>query len=434
MRQRYQFTQLGKFAGKFAIITLTGIAVVLTSWFISIAYSIPASSTPVQQQAALFDQVWQTINDSFYDANFNGVDWPAMRERYKPMISQAQSREAIAHGINQMLSELKTSHTHFYTADEPAYYQLLGIFAPNNTDLLAQLKDTFPEGKIAYSGIGILTEEMEGKTFIKAILEGSPAAIAQLQVGDEILSVEGQPFHPLRSFVGQANHPLTLEVQRSPEVQQQIQVTPKQFDATQMFFDAQSASVQVIERNNQKIGYIHIWSCGSEQYQQILENELFYGRLKDADALILDLRDGWGGTPATFLNLYTGRTPSITSVFRNGKRYTHDADWKKPVVMLVNEGSRSAKEILAYGFQRYGIGKVVGSKTVGAVVAGRPFLMQDHSLLYVAYADVYVDGNTRLEGIGITPDVIVPFQLEYAQGKDPQKERAIALAIEEIGQ
>jgi carboxyl-terminal processing protease len=157
---------------------------------------------------------------------------------------------------------------------------------------------------------------------------------------------------------------------------------------------------------------------------------LLYGRLKDADALVLDLREGWGGTPASVLNIYTGRGPSVTNVPRNGTRNTYNSHWNKPVVMLVNEGSRSAKEILAYSFQQYNIGRVVGSKTAGAVVAGRPVLMSDGSLLYVAAADVYVDGEQRLEGKGVTPDIIVPFSLEYAQGADPQKERAIDVATD----
>jgi carboxyl-terminal processing protease len=143
----------------------------------------------------------------------------------------------------------------------------------------------------------------------------------------------------------------------------------------------------------------------------------------------LDLREGWGGAPLTALNIYTGESLSVTNVSRNGRRSTFNSQWKKPVVMLVNEGSRSSKEILAFGFQQYRIGPVVGSKTAGAVVAGRPFPMQDGSLLYVAVADVYVNGGQRLEGKGITPDINVPFSLEYAQGADPQKERAIAVAL-----
>ncbi len=97
--------------------------------------------------------------------------------------------------------------------------------------------------------------------------------------------------------------------------------------------------------------------------------------------------------------------------------------------MLVNQNSRSGKEILAFGFQQYKIGPVVGSKTAGAVVAGRPFIMQDGSVLYLAVADVLLNDKQRLEGKGITPDISVPFSLEYAQGADPQKERAIETTL-----
>jgi len=122
----------------------------------------------------------------------------------------------------------------------------------------------------------------------------------------------------------------------------------------------------------------------------------------------------------------------LTSIPRSGDRNLIKAQWNKPVVMIVNEGSRSAKEILAYGFQQYKIGTVVGAKTPGAVVAGRAFLMQDGNLLYVAVADVYLDGNQRLEGKGVMPDIEVPMTIEYAQGKDPQKERAIATLLQQL--
>ncbi|NJO70832.1 MAG: peptidase S41, partial [Oscillatoriales cyanobacterium RM1_1_9] len=79
-------------------------------------------------------------------------------------------------------------------------------------------------------------------------------------------------------------------------------------------------------------------------------------------------------------------------------------------------------------------GPVVGSPTPGAVVAGRPFLMPEGSLLYVAVGNVYVDQTVRLEGVGVTPNIVVPFPIEYAQGADPQKQRAIAQALSEIAQ
>ena len=382
--------------------------------------------------AELFDAVWETINENFYDPNFNGVDWSALGAQYRSQVKEASSSAEKAALINEMLAKLQTSHTHLYTADTPAYYQILGIFYPRSSELQAQLQDIFPEGKIEYVGIGIVTHEIDGKTFVKAVFDGSPAAAAGLQAGDQILSVAGQPFQPIQSFTDQVEQPVTLQVQTSanPDSQQEITVTPKRFDGVTMFLDAMTDSVQVLNKAGRQIGYIHIWSYGGEQYQQKLEEELIFGRLKDVDALVLDLREGWGGAPPNALHIFTARGPSVTNITRNGQVYTYESQWEKPVVMLVNEGSRSAKEILAYGFQQYDIGPVVGSPTSGAVVAGRPFIMPDDSVLYVAVANVYVDETVRLEGKGVTPDVVVPSPIAYAQGADPQKERAISTALE----
>lgn len=407
------------------VTTLVSISVIFLLWF------TPLLPTLSQPQDKVFAQVWQTVNNNFYDAKFNGVDWKAMREKYKPQAERAKSNQEFATIINQMLSELRASHTRYYTQDEPAYYQLLGIFQPRSQELQQQLKKFFPQGKISYTGIGMFTKDINGKTFVSAILDGSPAAKAKLKVGDQLLSVDDRPFQPIKSFIAKTGQKVKLRIQRSPDPksQQEIIVTPQVLDATTMFLDAQAASTQVIERQGKKIGYTHIWSYAGDQYQQQLEEELFYGRLKDADGLVLDLREGWGGAYPNYLNIYTANGPSLTSIGRDRQPNKSNYQWKKPVVMVVNQGSRSGKEILAFGFQQYKIGKVVGSKTAGAVLAGRPFVMQDGSVLYLAVADVLLDDNQRLEGKGITPDINVPFSLEYAQGADAQKERAIETVL-----
>lgn len=416
---------------RFLLLVLFSVLVVLLGWnFLSL------DSRAASPQLKTFEQVWKTINDNFFDPNFNGMDWKVLRNQYAPQAEKTRSREELATVINQMLSELNTSHTRFYTPDETAYYQLLGIFQPRSRDLQRLPKAIFPKGKLEYSGIGIFTKNTNGKTFVSGVMEGTPAAKAGLQMGDELISANGQPFHPVDSFAGKANQPVKLQIQRSIALssQQEITVTPKLFDPLTMFLDVQKASTQIVQRDGKKIGYVHLWSYAGDQYQQQLEEDLIYGRLRDADGLVLDLRNGWGGAPVTALNIYTARGPSVTSIPRDRQRYVYRPQWNKPVVMLVNEGSRSAKEILAYGFQQYKIGTVVGAKTPGAVVAGRAFLMDDGNLLYVAVADVYVDGNQRLEGKGVTPDVEVPMTIEYAQGGDPQKEQAIAVLLKQIAE
>lgn len=389
----------------------------------------PAFSVLKSPQAEVFEQVWQTVRENFFDPRFNGVDWQAIRQKYQPQAAKTNSTEALSGVINQMLAELKTSHTRFYNSTEPAYYQLAGIF---RSSVQAKLKPFLPNGKLEYTDIGTVTQKVDNKTFIQAILDGSPAAKAGLKVGDQILSVDNQPFQPIQSFVNKAGRSVPVQIQRTsnPDSVQTIAVTPQQFDPSRMFLDAMKSSAEVIQRDGKRIGYIHVWSYADQAYQDQLEREL-NTRLKDTDGLVWDLRNGWGGASPSYLSLFTASVPSLTLIGRDGDRDRVEGRWNKPVVMLVNEGSRSGKEILAYGFKKYRVGAIVGSKTAGAVVAGRAFIMKDGSLLYLAVADVLVDGE-RLEGKGIVPDVEVPFTPQYTQGADPQKERAIAAVLQQI--
>jgi carboxyl-terminal processing protease len=84
------------------------------------------------------------------------------------------------------------------------------------------------------------------------------------------------------------------------------------------------------------------------------------------------------------------------------------------------------------GRRRYLLGPVFGTKSEGAVLAARAFLVQDDSLLLHAVADVAVDGE-RLEGVGVTPTLEVPSPLPYAGGKDPQLDAAVAALARQIG-
>ena len=380
-------------------------------------------------QVKVFEQVWETVNENFFDPEFNGVDWQAMRSRYAPLAAQTSSTEELAVVVNQMLAELNTSHTHFYTQAEPAYYQIAGIFRQY---LQKTIKPFLPNEKLEYTGIGIYTEKIDDNTFIKAILNGSPAEKAGLVVGDQILTVDGESFSPIKSFTGKGNQEVEIQIQRQSDSSPiTIALVPKVFNPATMFLDVMKASVEVIEKEGKKIGYIHIWSYADPLYQEQLEKELVFDRLKDADGLVWDLRDGWGGATPDYLNIFTAPTPTITSIFRDGIKREYKRQWTKPVVMLVNRGSRSGKEILAYGFRKYNVGKIVGSQTAGAVVAGSPFIMSDGSLLYLAVSNVFVDGE-RLEGNGIIPDVEVALPIPYAEGVDLQKEKAIEVLLQEL--
>ena len=171
---------------------------------------------------------------------------------------------------------------------------------------------------------------------------------------------------------------------------------------------------------------MHVWSYAGRQYQGALEDLIGDGLLKDADALVWDLRGGWGGAQPQYLDLFNAHSPTMKVTARDGETDLVGVKWRKPVAALINEGTRSGKEVLAYGFREYRLGELVGSRTEGAVLAATAFLVGDEGLLLLAVDDVVVDGR-RLEGAGVEPTIEVAFDSRYAAGADPQLDRAVAV-------
>jgi carboxyl-terminal processing protease len=379
---------------------------------------------------AVFEEVWRTVQEQFYDPTFHGLNWTAVGERYRPLAAAATSVAERSLVINRMLSELAASHTGHYTPSDPAYYQLLDIFSGA---LRRPLRRVFPDGQVTYPGIGMFTRPLDGKTFISGVLDGLPAQKAGLSVGDEIIAADAKPFHPIDSFAAKVGQEVKLTIQRRVDgPAEDVVVVPERIKPNEAFLKAMEESARIIDAHGAKIAYIHVWSYAGTQYQQVLERELSSGKLKDADALVWDLRDGWGGAEAEYLHLFTGRAPITTLINRDGHISMANVTWRKPVAMLINGGTRSGKEILAYGFKAYKLGEIIGSRTAGAVLAGRASLLSDGSLLLLAVADVLVDGK-RLEGAGVMPTIAVPFPLAYAQGKDPQLDRAVDVLFHTVG-
>lgn len=386
-----------------------------------------SSAPPSDPAAVLFDEVWQTVRDHFYDPSLHGLDWAAVRRRYEPAVLAAKSDEARAVLINTMLSELGASHTSLYTQEDPAYYQLADIFSGKLRR--AGLHRVFPNGEITYPGIGVFTRlDGQRRTFITGVIEGAPAARAGLLVGDEILAADGMPFRPIGSFRGKVDTPVALTIRRIADGPRfELSVVPEKIRPNRMFLHGMEASARIIkDARGARIGYVHVWSYAGGAYQRALERLIAEGPLKEADALIWDLRDGWGGAEPQYLDLFNPRAPSMQVINRDGAAATLNVKWRKPVAMLINGGTRSGKEILAYGFKKYVLGEVIGTPTAKAVLASTAFLISDGSLLLLAVSDVRVDGE-RLEGVGVTPTIDVPFDSIYAAGKDPQLDRAVAI-------
>ena len=389
---------------------------------------LPAEAATAEPQTKsdtdVFDEAWRLVQNKFYDRNVLGLDWEAVGNKHRGAYAEAKTDAERSAAINAMLDELGVSHTHHFIKEQPAYYQLVDIFS---WPLRRDIPKYFSGGAITYSGIGIFTKTIDGKTFISGVLAGLPADTAGLRVGDEIISADGGSFEPVGSFRGKEGEAVALAIRRDANGPvTTIAVKPQRIKPDDAFESAMRDSARIIEANGRRIGYIHVWSYAGRSYQEILEAALSEGKLKDADALIWDLRDGWGGARPSFLRIFDPHGPTMILSERNGDTELVGFRWRKPVVLLTNNGTRSGKEVLTYGFKKNGYGEVIGEPTAGALLAARAFLLSDGSLLILAVNDVTVDGE-RLEGKGVVPTIEVPFELPYAAGKDPQLNRAISV-------
>ena len=386
--------------------------------------SLPAQARTGQHDTQVFDEAWRIVRDKFYDRNLKGLDWQAAGDRHRSEYENAKTDAERSAAINAMLAELGASHTHHYTRDETAYYELVDIFSYK---LRRDIPKFFADKTVSYSGIGIFTKLIDGKTFVSAVFPGLPADKAGLLLGDEIVSADGAPFEPVASFRNRSGKTVALKVRRvehGPLID--VSVEPKQIEPDDTFAAALKDSARIVHSNGRRIGYVRVWSYADNEYQNVLEEVLSDGKLKDADALVWDLRGGWGGAQPRYLNVFNPYGPTMTLTGRNGEAHVVNYRWRKPVALLIDNGTRSGKEVLAYGFKKNGYGPVVGERSAGALLAATAFLLSDGSLLILAVEDASVEGE-RLEGKGVEPTIPVPFDIRYAAGKDPQLDKAVEL-------
>ena len=385
------------------------------------------SSANAWDRLSVFDEITQIVEADFYDPNLGGLDWPAVAAEYRSRVDNNMSRASFASLIKQMLLQLNASHTLYLTRDDPRWYQLVGIFVDHNEELQHALEPYLADGAPTFIGIGVMLTQRDDDYFVGGVLDGFPASTSGLQVGDRIVSADGQPFHPINSFLGRLGRPTDLLVERTPGNKLTIRVTPQLIDGRTMFETAMRASSRLIDEEGARVGYIRAWSYAGRRYStyhKILVGELLNGTLRDAEGLVLDLRGGWGGADLTYLNIFVDDNIKASVIDRDGSTSEFSLGWDKPVVLLVDEGSGSGKELYAYGFRKLNKGLIVGERTAGAVLSAYLYGLADGSVLYLPLSDVVVEGQ-RLEGVGVEPDIHVPFDPIYTSGQDPQLERAI---------
>ncbi|MFG0284495.1 MAG: S41 family peptidase [Phycisphaerales bacterium JB039] len=384
-----------------------------------------ACASAVAQLALVdvYEEACAIVAREFVDPDLNGLDWEAECAARRGRAAEAESAAELAPVLNELLGLLETSHTAFYPRGSRAWGELLDIF--HSDGVPADFSAAIEPGIVESVSIGVVTCVIDGRVFAADVYDGSPAAEAGLLVGDEIVSAGGARWTDDLPLPGAPGEALEILIRREragdPTA---ITVTPELIRPKRAFMRAQEASTRVIERNGAQVGYIRLRSYAHPDFHDQVKGQVRFGALKDADALVLDLRGGWGGANVDYLDFLFPVLPAWEMRRRDGDWVRAEMAWRKPLVVLIDEGSRSGKEVVAHTLKKHGLATLVGARTGGMVVGGRPFPLADGSLLYVAVMDVRIDGD-RLEGVGVAPDVEVRFELPYAAGTDPQLEVAV---------
>lgn len=404
---------------------MVGKAVGALVFLLLAALPIPAAEPP-RSGNPVFDRAVQLVVDKFYDAAALDRFAEAVRrevEDPRSPVTATSSAARVDTAIDTVLDSLQASHTGHFKPDGIDYFELADIFREAIGDDMRRLFP--PAGDVTYPGIGMIVKDVNGGLFVSQVYDGSPAARAGILTGDEILSIDGAPYSEIASFAGKAGRTVAVKLRRHAGAEpSNVNVEVALLRPLPMFEQAIDKSVAVFERDGRKIGYIRLWTLAAPSSMSRVAEALARGPLRDIDGLVLDLRGRWGGGDPDAAELFLGGTPPFRLIRRSGAEILANVRWHGPIVALVDGSARSGLEVFAYALKENGIA-LVGTRTAGALLGGRVFLMPDDSLLELAVTDAVIGDGVRLEGNGVQPDIPVAFNLTYAAGRDPQRDAAI---------
>lgn len=390
------------------------------------------------ERREILDAAWRTVRDKHYDPKLGGLDWDAVRRRYEPRALGAPDDAAFYRALNDMIGELGQSHM-----------MITGPGASDDDDDDAPDPADPAEGGAATSNDvgdpGLTVRVIEGRPTVTDVRPGSSAAIHGIARGYLVNAIGGRP------VTGVAAHRRSLRpveerfaVRRAALHRLQGPVGTK---VTLAFLDNQDRPGQVVlDRDRpagpvRQIGYLpplhpearvqEIAGVGVIAFNIFLLDPLLDDIKRAVDrfvkshvkGLILDLRGNPGGLGAMAIpvasELVTAPTTLGTMVMRDG---THtDAvttfaqtfvaqpalgrtPYAGPLVVLTDEGTASAAEILAAGLQESGRATVIGDTSLGAVLPSVVESLPHGAVMQVVVADFKTPNGVLLEGRGVQPD------------------------------
>ena len=285
-------------------------------------------------------------------------------------------------------------------------------------------KELQVETKGEFGGLGIQIGMKDALLTVIAPIEDTPAYRAGIKAGDKIIKIGGEPTKNMSitdavaKMRGPKGTPITLTILREDLKE------PKDFTIVRDIIKIKSVKSKMVDSS---IGYVKL-----TQFQETTASDLASALKtlkKDGMAsLILDLRNDPGGLlnsavdvaeqflPAKKLVVYIkGRTGEKIEYLTEGRHTSYDV----PMVVLVNQGSASASEIVAGALKDWNRAIIVGTQTFGKGSVQSLIPLSDGSGLRLTTAKYYTPKGTSIQSVGITPDIMVKLEAKDAKNNHP---------------
>lgn len=351
-------------------------------------------------------------------------------------------------GVESKIQLLEDSIKNYYLSDVTNEELELGLYRgivdsledPYSTYYTAdEMEELKEETEGVYYGIGAYvgmdTETQYCK--ITGIIEGTPAEEAGLKAEDVIIKVDGKDTQGMTTtdvvslIKGEEHTEVVLTIYREGEPDYlDITVTRRQVEAP-------TVNYEMFEDGMAYIQITQFEDVTSEQFKE----KLAQAREEGMKGLILDLRSNPGGTLGGVVDIARQMLPKGLIVYtedKYGDRDEYHCDGKNqlevPLVVLVNENSASASEILAGAVKDYGIGTLVGTTTFGKGIVQKVYSITDGSAVKLTVSHYYTPKGNDIHGVGVEPDEVLELDAEkYVEdGSDNQLQRAKEILAGEI--
>lgn len=353
------------------------------------------------------------VRQTYYAKNTRRQEMEKNLSETEPLAKKAKTKEELSQVIKAMIAKFGDSHFDFMTDEEQGFYMMDSILRGEQAKPMPNVGAWFKPAPAGWEAT--------------MIMEGGPAAKAGVRKGDVITDIGAakfSPITPLRSFVGKEaqfrimrdGKPLTVT----------MSVTSQ--NGLDMFMDGTRNSAQIIERDGLKIGYLHIWTMVRPDFRTFFQNFVL-NTAKDADAIVYDIRDGFGGRPEGFVDPFY--LPAINLKW-TGESYNVDQQlgYGKPVMLLINGGSRSAKEVVAKTMKLTGRATLIGKPTIGHVLGTSPRPIGNWAYAEIPMVELTVNGE-KLEKNPVQPDILIDREISPT-GQDLVLERALEEAVKKV--